>query len=587
MANRYAVANGNWSSTSTWDGGTLPTSADDVFANGFTVTIDQNVTVLSLRTTLIISAGGGFSISSSFNITADIYSGTTTCLTSTGGAGTTVNITGNLYGSTTSTNGSIRALNHTGAGTVNITGDLIGGTGASGSQRIAVRWGGTGILNINGNITGNSGNTHFGLSLESIGTVNVTGNLLTNGNAAISTSSGTLTVTGTLISGSVALISASATNVTINGNQSVSSGTTAGLVNLATSGTLTINGSITNSSISVSGTNAINISNAANLIVNGDLNMNAVGTGNHTVVTIGGTGTHIITGNCTRNSIGGVLTISGLNRLTINGNLSSTFNSNRATVSVSGSTIVNINGNITGNIGGSNQNGNLTLGGTGLTTINGNITGGTGGSESAVVVTNASTSNIIVNGTITAGTGLSAHGIFHLGSGTITVNRVTGNSYGVGSSGIGEAYAIHNNNSLTIFGEIIVTEFEFGSRGMCPVRGHCRISPVSGRQALFRDSTGTQITLVDPSVIITPPEVYDVRSGVIYNNGNLAGTLIVPSFDNVANNIPVDSGVGTAVLKPENVWDYMRNNITVSGSIGERLKNTATIQSVGDQIAAF
>jgi hypothetical protein len=62
MAVRYAVATGNWSDTATWDGGTLPGTGDDVYANGLTVTIDVDVTVLSIRNSAIspVVAGGGF-----------------------------------------------------------------------------------------------------------------------------------------------------------------------------------------------------------------------------------------------------------------------------------------------------------------------------------------------------------------------------------------------------------------------------------------------------------------------------------------------------------------------------------------------
>ena len=73
MAIRYAVANGNWSSTATWNGGTLPTSADDVYSNNFTVTLNQNVNVLSLQNTATtgVSAGGSFQINGSYTIVAD------------------------------------------------------------------------------------------------------------------------------------------------------------------------------------------------------------------------------------------------------------------------------------------------------------------------------------------------------------------------------------------------------------------------------------------------------------------------------------------------------------------------------------
>ena len=65
MALRYAVASGLWSVPATWDGGaTIPTSADDVYANNNIVTIDQTVNVLSLRSTAGAPAvaGGYFTI---------------------------------------------------------------------------------------------------------------------------------------------------------------------------------------------------------------------------------------------------------------------------------------------------------------------------------------------------------------------------------------------------------------------------------------------------------------------------------------------------------------------------------------------
>ena len=72
MALRYAVASGNWSDTATWNGGTLPTSADDVYSNNFTVTIDQNITVLSLRNTAgsPAVAGGKFVLTNGITVNA-------------------------------------------------------------------------------------------------------------------------------------------------------------------------------------------------------------------------------------------------------------------------------------------------------------------------------------------------------------------------------------------------------------------------------------------------------------------------------------------------------------------------------------
>jgi len=80
MAIRYAVAAGNWSNPATWDGGaSIPASTDDVWPNGFTVTVDQDITVATLRTVANASAptiavGGTFSVGAgrTVNVTAPI-----------------------------------------------------------------------------------------------------------------------------------------------------------------------------------------------------------------------------------------------------------------------------------------------------------------------------------------------------------------------------------------------------------------------------------------------------------------------------------------------------------------------------------
>jgi len=45
MATARAIANGNWSATSTWNGGVVPGNGDTVYANGFNVTLDTDVNI--------------------------------------------------------------------------------------------------------------------------------------------------------------------------------------------------------------------------------------------------------------------------------------------------------------------------------------------------------------------------------------------------------------------------------------------------------------------------------------------------------------------------------------------------------------
>lgn len=228
MANVYATKTGNWSDTTVWNTGSLPTSADDVYSNTFTVTIDQNVTVQSIRNTAAtgITAGGGFACSSAQTITATstgIVAGTSTCLTCSNGTGVTVIINANIA----NTSSGIGILITGNSGTVNITGNL--STTSSGP---ACRMNGTlTTLSITGNITQSAAgiNGPIGtLDLLNSGTVNVTGNVSTTVSAtnvgAINffggTSNAVLTVTGSLTSGnsnSAAAIFGSAPNVTLIG----------------------------------------------------------------------------------------------------------------------------------------------------------------------------------------------------------------------------------------------------------------------------------------------------------------------------------------------------------------------------------
>ena len=70
MANRWPINSGSWSNSAIWSGSIIPTSADDVFMNNQNITLDQNVTVTSIRNIATGSAvaGGKIEIYDNFNI---------------------------------------------------------------------------------------------------------------------------------------------------------------------------------------------------------------------------------------------------------------------------------------------------------------------------------------------------------------------------------------------------------------------------------------------------------------------------------------------------------------------------------------
>ena len=350
MALRYAVANGNWSNTATWDGGTLPAAGDDVYADGKTVTIDTNVTVANLYTTLRVGGtiGGTFNISSgSYTITANIICGgafLTNALIISSNSNQT--IIGNITGGSNSGAG----ITFTGTGTLTITGNVTGG-GANFAYGIGQS---AGIINLTGNVIGGSSFTGIGNSNNV--KLTITGIISGNGVNIGSINSQALTLNGTCVAGAATAITNSSTGtVTINGNiTAVGNAGVFAILNSST-GIITINGDCLGA-LSASPSNAYIVNNNTTGIVN--IN------GNVTARSVGPSATVAIVNN---NNVGGTINISG---------------------NVSGGSVLNA-------IGVYNNS-------TGTVNVGGNITGGSIASNSPAIYS-LSAGTIDVTGTTTAG----------------------------------------------------------------------------------------------------------------------------------------------------------------------------------------
>ncbi len=87
------------------------------------------------------------------------------------------------------------------------------------------------------------------------------------------------------------------------------------------------------------------------------------------------------------------------------------------------------------------------------------------------------------------------------------------------------------------------------------------------------------------------PVIGDVRDGIVYGPSaeEITGTMVIPAVTEVLNGVAVDVALtGTAVqLTAADVWDVPITGLTIAGSIGERLKNAATVDSMGAQVAAL
>lgn len=210
MPNVRAFRSGNWSDTNTttspWaTAGVLyaPNSSDDVFTNGFTVTVDNSPTVVSVTNasatsrawkdgaTTTASSGGGLILSNGQTLTAT--TGTLTTVVA-----NFITLSGiksaAFVGNVTSNAATGYSLINTGSGTLTVTGyaEAIG----SGTGGIFRNQSG-GNLIINGGFTSSA--VLFGAYQDAGGNLIVNGYATSNGSLGISNNGvGTVTVVGTM-----------------------------------------------------------------------------------------------------------------------------------------------------------------------------------------------------------------------------------------------------------------------------------------------------------------------------------------------------------------------------------------------------
>jgi hypothetical protein len=268
-----------------------------------------------------------------------------------------------------------------------------------------------------------------------------------------------------------------------------------------------------------------------------------------------------------------ILDSTGSGTVNVIGDVYGGFNGSSGIILFSGSSAtLNVTGNVYGNF---NYGYGIRSFGGSSSTINviGDVFGGSAGGSAGdgIRLDHSGTVNIVGN----VSAGLTARGILINTSG-ITL-FVIGNVYAVtGFNGIISQYTSRIRHSGSQYdatdGRVAV---------YCRYLQNWNIPVKAVRQKAVDGLTTTVTYYTVDNDAWDYAEIQDVREGVSYANGNLVGTCKIPSPNNVAYNMPVDNTVGTAVLKPENVWDYLKNNIDTEGSIGERLKNAVTANDMG------
>jgi hypothetical protein len=564
MATRFAVAAGNFNNPAIWDNGAVPTSADDVYGNGFQVVINGTYTVQSIRGT--VPAVLVPDIATPAMTSNNTPSGTVFASSSSGGAPWNAfnqdGLTSTFWQSGVANTGILgyqfpsgkvikRYATKIAASGIPTSWTFQGSNDGTTYTTLETVTGAPATAYTSGILANTTSYTYYRINITAVATA---GQSPAISDFEMTESTGT--VLG--VTGIAQFIYTNGGNLTCTAAQAIYVGTASLPVlemTLASGNTATFNGNV----LTLANTTnyiAIRNSGSGTLNLNGNYNIDGSASGRILIA-------HTSTGttNIISSTISSTVTAGGLG----------------AAVNLTGNGIVNI----TGNISGSNASGTISsstiLSSIGTLNITGNTTGATsaavfltgsvnyfqignvnGSTTQAAIYTNAA-ATISVTGIITAGTGAPAiySGIaLSSGYGSSTFVKVSGN-------------VINTNNIMAIVAPRITIDTATSSW-------------------LFQISTGGNRTLYAAGVALGNPATNNVRLGTVYGASNeLTGTLIVPSPSNVLQGVGTDATVGTLLMTPADFWNYLISSGFTANSIGDRLQNASTVATTGGQIASY
>jgi hypothetical protein len=580
-----AQTSGNWSSAATWFDGYIPQAGDFVFANNFTVTIDQDFTVerISVSSYAGARANPNMSSNSSPSGTASASSNGSNAWIAFDGS---VASTGNAWVSTAGSGptgwvayqfpSTRRMVRYSLTASIDSTNTNQNPTAWEwqGSDD-GITW--TTLQTVTGQSLGPGSIYDSGVLTQPNSYLRYRINITASGAGATQTRVGELSFFE-YING--------ARTASIGGNFLASSPRT---INLQATTPLFHGNNIPVLTVNHSGASPF-VLNAANTITGSFSSgvISHINTGALTITcpSMGGSGSN--SGNTLIRSGSGTLNINSV----LNGASS---NASNVTLSNTGTGTINVVGNI---VSGSGVNSAQVIVSTqGDINVTGNVFGGTGAGVTGISLSGGT---VVVNGTVTGGT---ATAINH--SSTVTVNgnvNTIGSAFGVSSSVggttnvIGNAtagasgaaiYLSNNAHTLNFTGNIINNL----SR-QAIVSTTLRLS--DSLPSFWQAATVTNAakTFYTEDTFPNSPAALDVRSGTTYGPGLAStGTLIVPSPSNVVAGVPTDNTVGTYSTTPTliatEIFTKLLSNsdFNTAGSFGKLVKDNldATVSSRSTQ----
>ena len=242
----------------------------------------------------------------------------------------------------------------------------------------------------------------------------------------------------------------------------------------------------------------------------------------------------------------------------------------------------NLNGviNVTGNVFGgtaSTAYGILNSAG-GIINITGNVTGGPA-STNTHGINNAGVGIVNVTGTVAGGNGSAAHGISSTAAGVINIIGQ------LQAAPIANAVVSTSTTATNIFTVPLISSGSYNAIYCYNVQLY---DDISTRYVVGVSGSTSTIAMISPNQVTGVPSGSHVRANIVYGPGNeLTGSMSVPHPNAVSYGVAVDNTTGTAIVKPEDVWNIAVTSLTSSNSIGQRLANTITTASMQGIVDAF
>ena len=570
MAVIKAAASGNWSATATWTGGVVPTLNDTVYANSFTVALDQAIDL----TGSTVDTSGSFIAGQIYMVVSvgtTNFALTANCIAPGTNAGTAVAITsavGQIFQAVnagTATTGTARRM-----------GALLNYV----NTPITVATGGSFTLAANYNVTGayiqaGSANclTVSAAASSTLAGCHATGSAFTLSTRAIAfSSSGTLTLNGIVaIGGRVVGTTA------VNGAHAVESTSAAGTIAFTNASTLTGGNVSFGGAVNNASTGPITVTSST---VTGGGGANAILNSSTGTVTVTST---TITGGSVSSAIANTST----GTVTAISSTLTGASGGAAIANASTGTVTSTSSTVTGGSAASVHGINNVSSGTGTLTST-TVTGGS--NATAYGVNNTSTGPVTITGDVTASTGA---GVLNASTGTVTITGTLTPTTAV--------HALQCTNTtgavITLSGSLI-----YASNGFAPtncLKFLMNPTPTMAKVRFAKNGSTTYSDFFTSDNSLGQAAITDVRFGTVYASGALTGVAYIPSASSVAFGVPVDNTTGTATLTAADVraaiglatanldtqlaaiptaitnanavWDELMSAHTTSGTYGGRI----------------